>query len=184
MKIGLFPWFSMASVLILLPSSFWDFVPKLQFYMQNIFSKLSAGIKFYINGIDNWLYYRLEIPRFLKAAINILLIFLIISVVFWNLKYSYKDTFSFVNNITFVMKATQLKQKWNMFAPKPYRADGWYVIVGLLDNGEIVDIFRNGKEVSWDPPENRLDDYSSYRWRKISRNVYKEKKQTFQAILC
>ena len=180
MKIGLFPWFSMASVLILLPSSFWDFVPKLQLFLQNIFSKLSAGIKFYINGIGNWLYYRLEIPRFLKAAINILLIFLIISVVFWNLKYSYKDTFSFVNNITFVMKATQLKQKWNMFAPKPYRADGWYVIVGLLDNGEIVDIFRNGKEVSWDPPENRLDDYSSYRWRKISRNVYKEKNKRFR----
>ena len=62
-----------------------------------------------------------------------------------------------------------------MFAPKPYSSDGWYVIVGLLDNGEIVDIFRGGKEVSWDPPEHRSSDFPSYRWRKLTRNVYKEK---------
>ena len=99
---------------------------------------------------------------------------------FWNLKHSYADTFSFINKLTFVGKATQLKQKWNMFAPKPYSSDGWYVMVGLLDNGEIVDVFRNGKEVSWDPPENRLDDFSSYRWRKLTRNMYKEKNKRFR----
>jgi len=180
MKIGLFPWFSMASVLILLPPSFWDFFPKLQKNLQNVFLNLSSGIKLYFKGIDNWLYYRFELPRFLKAAINILLIFLIVFVVFWNLKHSYKDTFAFMDNFKRVGKVFQIKQKWNMFAPKPYSADGWYVIVGLLDNGEIVDIFRNGKEVNWDPPDNRLDDYQSYRWRKISRNVYKVKNKRFR----
>ena len=164
MKIGLFPWISMASLLILLPPSFWDFLPGLQNFLSRNFAKLSGGIKYYIKGIDNWYYYRLRVPRFFNILTNILIIFLIVFVLFWNLKHSYADTFSFINKLTFVGKATQLRQKWNMFAPKPYSSDGWYVIVGLLDNGEIVDVFRNGKEVSWEPPENRLDDFSSYRW--------------------
>jgi len=180
MKIGLFPWISMASLLILLPPSFWDFLPGLQNFLSRNFAKLSGGIKYYIKGIDNWYYYRLRVPRFFNILTNILIIFLIVFVLFWNLKHSYADTFSFINKLTFVGKATQLRQKWNMFAPKPYSSDGWYVIVGLLDNGEIVDVFRNGKEVSWDPPENRLDDFSSYRWRKLTRNMYKEKNKRFR----
>ncbi len=180
MKIGLFPWISMASLLILLPPSFWDFLPGLQNFLSRNFAKLSGGIKYYIKGIDNWYYYRLRVPRFFNISTNILIIFLIVFVLFWNLKHSYADTFSFINKLTFVGKATQLRQKWNMFAPKPYSSDGWYVIVGLLDNGEIVDVFRNGKEVSWEPPENRLDDFSSYRWRKLTRNMYKEKNKRFK----
>jgi len=180
MKIGLFPWISIASLLILLPPSFWDFLPGLQNFLSRNFAKLSGGIKYYIKGIDNWYYYRLIVPRFFNIITNILIIFLIVFVLFWNLKHSYADTFSFINKLTFVGKATQLRQKWNMFAPKPYSSDGWYVIVGLLDNGEIVDVFRNGKEVSWDPPENRRDDFSSYRWRKLTRNMYKEKNKRFR----
>lgn len=180
MKIGLFPWFSIASVLVLLPSSFWDFLPGLQNRLNLYSSKLAGGIKYYFKGIENWYYYRFSAPRIFNIFISILIVFLIVFVMFWNLKHSYKDTFAFMDKLTFVGKATQLKQKWNMFAPQPFRLDGWYVIVGLLDNGEIVDIFRNGKEVSWDPPENRLDDYSSYRWRKLSRNVFKEKNKRFR----
>jgi len=180
MKIGLFPWICIASLLILLPPSFWDFLPGLQNFLSRNFAKLSGGIKYYIKGIDNWYYYRLRVPRFFNILTNILIIFLIVFVLFWNLKHSYADTFSFINKLTFVGKATQLKQKWNMFAPKPYSSDGWPVMVGLLDNGLRVDVFRNGKEVSWDPPENRLDDFPSYRWRKLTRNVYKEKNKRFR----
>lgn len=180
MNIGLFPWICIASLLILLPPSFWDFLPGLQNFLNRNFAKLSGGIKYYIKGIDNWYYYRLRVPRFFNIITNTLIIFLIVFVLFWNLKHSYADTFSFINKLTFVGKATQLRQKWNMFAPKPYSSDGWYVIVGLLDNGEIVDVFRNGKEVSWDPPENRLDDFSSYRWRKLTRNTYKEKNKRYR----
>lgn len=180
MKIGLFPWISMSSLLILLPSSFWDFFPALNKTLNHLFQRLSGGIYFYYSGIKDLFYYRVRLPKILNLITSVVIILLLITVLLWNLKHSYKDTFSFVNNVKFVMKATQLKQKWNMFAPQPYRADGWYVIVGYFEDGEIVDIFREGKELSWEPPENRLDDYSSYRWRKISRNVYKEKNSKFR----
>ena len=180
LKIGLFPWINMASLLILLPPSFWDFLPGFQNFLSRNFSRLSGGIKYYINGIDNWYYYRLSTFRTFNIFINIVLILLIVFVLFWNLKHSYPETFSFINKLKRVGKVTQLTQKWNMFAPKPYFSDGWYVMVGLLDNGELVDVFRDGKEVSWDPPENRLDDYQSYRWRKITRNMYKEKNKRFR----
>ncbi len=175
MKIGLFPWFSMAALLILLPQSFWALFPSLQNILNKSFENLSAGIKYYFNGINNWFYYRVQIPRVFHAIVSVLIVFLLIFILFWNLKNSYERKFAFVNNFTFVGKALQIKQKWNMFAPKPYSSDGWYVIVGLLDNGEIVDIFRGGKEVSWDPPEHRSSDFPSYRWRKLTRNIYKEK---------
>lgn len=180
LKIGLFPWINIVSILILLPPSFWDFLPGLQNFLSRNFAKLSGGIKYYIKGIDNWYYYRLRVPRFFNILTNIFIIFLLVFVLFWNLKHSYADTFSIINKLTFVGKATQLTQKWNMFAPKPYSSDGWYVMVGLLDNGKLVDIFRNGKEVSWDPPENRTDDFPSYRWRKLTRNMYKEKHKRFR----
>ena len=180
LKIGLFPWMSIASLLILLPSSFWEFLPRFQKFLNCTFSKLSGGIKQYITGIDNLYYYRFKVPEIFNFVINIILIFLIVFVLFWNLKHSYPEKFDFINKLKFVGKATQLIQKWNMFAPKPYFSDGWYVMVGLLDNGELVDVFRNGKEVSWEPPENRLDDYPSYRWRKLTRNMYKEKNKRFR----
>ena len=180
MKIGLFPWISMASMLILLPPSFWNLLPGLSNVLSRWSGSLSGGIKYYYKGISELYYYRVRVPKLINRFITIVIVLLLVAVLLWNLKHSYKETFSFVDNIKFVMKKTQLKQKWNMFAPQPYRADGWYVIVGFFDNGDIADIFRGGKELSWDPPENRLDDYTSYRWRKISRNTYKEKNKKFR----
>ena len=38
-----------------------------------------------------------------------------------------------------------------------------------------MDVYRDGVEISWDPPLNRYEDYPSYRWRKFMRNLYKKK---------
>lgn len=48
----------------------------------------------------------------------------------------------------------RLDQSWNMFAPYPTKEDGWFVVVGRLNYGGLVDLFgnENGKDVSWEKP--------------------------------
>ena len=59
-----------------------------------------------------------------------------------------------------------LDQGWNMFAPFPAKDDGWYVIPGKLRSGKIVDLFREGKEVSFSKAMYPSLEYKNHRWRK------------------
>lgn len=69
----------------------------------------------------------------------------------------------------------KVDQNWAMFAPAPYRADGWYVIPAELVNGDTVDIFRNGAPVSWERPERAAADFPNTRWSKYLRTIRKGK---------
>ena len=59
-----------------------------------------------------------------------------------------------------------LDQSWNMFAPFPAKDDGWYVIPGRLRSGKFVDLFREGKEVSFNKATYPSLEYKNHRWRK------------------
>jgi hypothetical protein len=59
-----------------------------------------------------------------------------------------------------------LDQVWNMFAPFPAKDDGWYVIPGKLRNGNVVDLFRSGKEVDFTKPAYASLEFKNHRWRK------------------
>jgi hypothetical protein len=63
-------------------------------------------------------------------------------------------------------KVLRLDQRWNLFAPYPYRDDGWIVVPALLGNGESVDLFRGGAELTFDRPETIYDLYPRPRWRR------------------
>ena len=175
MRLGLFPWFALTAMLILLPSSFWGFFPRIEEKLNLIFSRLSNGLRSIYGDIDELIYFKIKWPKRINVFISIFIAVLIIYVLLWNIRNTYELRFEFVNNISNIGNTLQINQKWNMFAPQPYRNDGWFVIVGHLENGKLVDVFRNGKKVIWDPPLNRNADYPSYRWRKFMRNVSKKK---------
>eukprot|EP01006_Ploeotia_vitrea_P009637 TRINITY_DN23338_c0_g1_i1.p1 TRINITY_DN23338_c0_g1~~TRINITY_DN23338_c0_g1_i1.p1 ORF type:complete len:711 (+),score=16.97 TRINITY_DN23338_c0_g1_i1:41-2173(+) len=44
------------------------------------------------------------------------------------------------------------EQNWALFAPRPSNEGGWFIIPGTLNNGDTIDLFTNGGEVTWDPP--------------------------------
>jgi len=67
-----------------------------------------------------------------------------------------------------------LDQMWGMFAPYPLRDDGWYVVVGTLADGRQVDLFRDGREVSWQKPELVSAMYKNERWRKYLMNLWRK----------
>jgi hypothetical protein len=62
-----------------------------------------------------------------------------------------------------LVKGIGIEQSWGMFAPRPSRDDGWYVVVGRQEDGKEVDPFR-GAPVSWDNPERVSALYPNVRW--------------------
>src|SRR5262249_20076294 len=67
-----------------------------------------------------------------------------------------------------------LGQMWDMFAPYPLRDDGWYVVVGTLEDGREVDLFRGGAPVTWDKPPLISATYRNTRWRKYLTNLWRQ----------
>jgi hypothetical protein len=53
--------------------------------------------------------------------------------------------------------------RWDMFAPEPRRVDGWYVAPATLPDGERVDAW-NGGAVSWAPPPDTTATFPTHRW--------------------
>jgi hypothetical protein len=74
-----------------------------------------------------------------------------------------------------------LDQHWGMFAPSPFREDGWYVIPGNLRGGQHTDLMSVTRDdyglhaVSWEKPQDVSDTYENEHWRKYLENIYMQK---------
>lgn len=81
-------------------------------------------------------------------------------------------------------------QSWQMFAPYPPRIIGWYVVVGTLEDGSQVDLYRHvvfgeeSPEVSWDRPDRLVERFRGPRWRKYMMSLRKKEKKDYRPLLC
>jgi hypothetical protein len=64
-----------------------------------------------------------------------------------------------------------LDQSWGLFAPSPGRMDGWYIIPARLKNGRVVDLYRDGAELTTEKPALVSETYSNTRTRKFLMNI-------------
>jgi len=106
---------------------------------------------------------------------------LLVQVVWWNVQ-NQRPQWSMPETLQNIALAIRTDQYWDMFSPGPLRDDGWYVIEGLLKNGERVDLFRNGGPISYDrlPYEKVVAQYPNERWRKYMMNLYFAKYSQFR----
>jgi len=65
----------------------------------------------------------------------------------------------------------RLYANWGMFAPNPPNTSGWFVTVARQVNGHEVDVWNDGKPVSFDPPDLPSTTYRRERWRKFGDNI-------------
>jgi hypothetical protein len=81
----------------------------------------------------------------------------------------------------------RLDQKWSMFAPRPMRGDGWFIVPGVFSDGTTVDL-RTGEEITWDKPEYIPGTYKNQRWRKYLVNIwmatFKRHRRHYGKYLC
>lgn len=115
---------------------------------------------------------------------NLLLISLILFVFFWNFTtwhepHSENDNFALRLLLDFRDQVKQrfppqlksiayplgIEQYWSLFASRPGEVHGWFVVVGTLNDGRQVDLFRGGAPLTWEKPAMISKMYPSERWR-------------------
>jgi hypothetical protein len=66
----------------------------------------------------------------------------------------------------------RLEQFWQMFAPFPFKDNGWYVLPGKRVDGTEVDVLRPGKPLSYDEPWSIAMDFPNMRWQVYENRMY------------
>ena len=89
----------------------------------------------------------------------------------------YLNIFQFISyQIDFLEKSRPLSnliridQRWGMFAPIVFRDDGWFIMEGKTQSGDI-DIHNEGKKVNYVKPELVVSQVKNDRWRKYQENI-------------
>lgn len=145
MEIGLFPWISSVGWIPLLPAVFWD------------------GLRLpQTQGIP-WR------PRWHNQVLaGVALVY----ISWWNLGSMFPDHFSVKGDWRRPANLLRIDQYWDMFAPRPLKDDGWWILQGERLDGQKVDLQRGGLPVDFDKPPQVTDIYRNERWRKYMRNLW------------
>lgn len=167
MHLAMFSAVSIAALLGFLPSSLWDraerFLSKRYARARDILPKLTiaAGGEVTPN------------VRAVPKIISMLGIAYICYIFLWHaLGFLNQERYgSFNNGFELPAEILRLDQRWNLFAPYPYRDDGWIIIAAENVRGEEIDLFRNGAVLSFERPEVIYDLYPQARWRRYFLNL-------------
>jgi hypothetical protein len=69
-------------------------------------------------------------------------------------------------------RAFSILQYWGLFAPRPFKEDGWFAAAGVLKSGETVNLLDFDRPY---PPERPLllsTQYKNQRWRRYFQNMW------------
>ena len=149
----------------------------------NLVYKLVANNRFLFSIFTkNFSFYNVKflVPSIANGMALLLLIFIFL----WNFQHVNKD-FKIKKPYKNFAYWIRIDQKWNMFAPKPFTADGWFVFPGKLKNGKEIDLFNkeNNYKLTWEKPDSVYDSHDNYRWRKYMRNMAQKKNKKTQALV-
>jgi hypothetical protein len=67
---------------------------------------------------------------------------------------------------TWIANVLRINQTWSMFAPVPMRRDGWFVVMGTLNNGSAANLINPDQTLTWEKPTIPSEIYKNVRWRK------------------
>jgi hypothetical protein len=169
--IGMFPLIGMATGVGLLPESAMNVFERLT-------GKLKPGIAASFKGIGTlsaqvirWKQPVYERSLWFERTKMAVLIFLALFVFDWNF-----------SNLTFIQSklsdrlrvigySLRLDQNWGMFAPGVFKDDGWYILEGTTDDGEIFDLLSPDKKIDYHKPESVTAMFKNDRWRKYTENL-------------
>ena len=86
--------------------------------------------------------------------------------------------YDFPQDLRPIVSTLRLDQIWDMFAPHPFKTDGWYTVRGELRDGTVVDVInRVDGEPNWDRPAHQWPAYRDDRWSKYLERVRLERYQ-------
>lgn len=173
LRLGIFPWVSLVSLLVFLPGEPW----------QRIATRIGArdlapggrGLR----RLHRWAGSpgaARGLPRWQKWVVLGLLALAVV----WNLGTLDAGAPRLPEALRKPLQVLRLDQRWNLFAPRPRRTHGWLVIPGQLREGDWVDLFRDGAPVRSDKPESVAAEIPTYRWRKLLRRLTQTKYRRYR----
>jgi hypothetical protein len=69
-------------------------------------------------------------------------------------------------------RLTLEQQRWDFFAPKPFTADGWFILDGQTVAGQHIDLMNGGKPLDWAKPALVSAQFANQRHRRWMQNLY------------
>jgi hypothetical protein len=96
---------------------------------------------------------------------------LLLYVSVWNAGNAPQIRFTVNPSVRWVGYLLRLDQNWGVFAPGVIKDDGWYVLVGTTRDGQKIDVYREGKPVSYQKPESVVAEIKNDRWRKYGEQM-------------
>ncbi len=148
MRLGLFPWICMAGM-----------IPFFEMPKQWVWHETAVGAVKLTPALD-W-----------RAKVLVMVSMVLAAT--WNIATLFQSEKQLPAILRAPTVSLNIDQKWNMFAPKPFSEDGWFVIAGTLVNGTPVDLFRKVVgPVDFSKPEVIADMYPNSLWRKYYGNLW------------
>ena len=179
LRLGIFPWVNLVSLAVFLPPLVWERLPRLEGFFRGLGERLAARLR------GGWWGRRagspaaaLHLPWWQTVPVVALMVF----VLAWNLRSLPDSPVSIPGKLRPLAYTLRIDQRWNLFAPRPYTSDGWWVIPGKLRSGEWVDLYRDGGPMAYEKPEDVSAEYPTYRWRKYLRNVYRSRNERHRPL--
>jgi len=168
--IGLFPLIGISTVIGITPSfamdTFERYAGKLKPWIINSFLGWSRYIQHIIRWKEPVYQHKVWIENVRTAA----LIFLTLFVFDWNFSNISIVKSKLSDNLRFIGYGLRLDQNWGMFAPGVFKDDGWYVLEGITQTGESINLLNPEMPVSYEKPKQIVSMFKNDRWRKYSEN--------------
>ena len=172
LTVGLFSYVSWIAWLLFVPSSVWDWVAPMD----------------PPDPESDPLEARSRRQRYVSIGGNVMAGFLLLYVC-WNAVSTLQEPWAKELMPTWgrrVGNLLVLRQKWSLFS-RPMKNDGWYVAVGRLQDGEAIDLLRDGLPADWDSYEKPKYIYRrspNHRWRKMYRRLVSDRYKRYRDPLC
>lgn len=170
--VGLFPVISIAALVGILPSEFWDKLNTFDFYRsisQRVksffpsFAKTARGP----DPIQKGFWQSGYILKCSQAIIAFLVGF--------NFYLNYEGVGSYqIGALEYMRPIAQflrIDQRWGMFAPIVFRDDGWFIFEATTVQKKSIDIYNYGKKVDFSKPDLIVRRVKNDRWRKYQENI-------------
>ncbi len=164
MRIGHFPYLCILAWVVFLPSGVFDWLQQL--VSRWGWSRKVPGRELEPLAVDQR---RRMSERWVDRGLCFLFVLMVIS----NVRLVWPDIkfFQRAKPLDPLLIVTRLDQSWGMFAPYPLVDDGWWVVIGTLDDGRKVNLWSPSEPITDDKPDLRRA-YPHERWRKYFMNLW------------
>lgn len=182
--IGLFPVIGISTTLGILPTEAMDWLENKTKKFRAHTAESFTGIGAAIAKLIPWKKQNYELGHIHYKIRTAVLIFLTVFTFDWNF-----SNLSFINskiseNFRFIGYSLRLDQNWGMFAPGVFKDDGWYVVEGITNENEHVNMLKPEQPLSYAKPLHVVDMFKSDRWRKYSENFIFSENEFMRGYFC